>query len=377
MSKSFCKLLYKYITTTDFIKKSYFLGIVYYKKNLKDSSSEIRIFGLPFWKKKFRRGKERFYLLGLLYWRRSSKKKLYNTILEYVEPKYSNIYINFNCSGETYLFLSYIKPSKDSIFIATKKYHKDLCRMMHPEIDCIYLPDIVYLRSLDNNNIYKEEYKGKTFYNILPFNYFVRFEDNLRKGKEVHYCEEICKTIGIEYTKEAKKPIISEETKQNTLMKVKRIGLNLDNFVFLCPESQSNENPKDSFWIDLTDTLYSKGYDIFINTISLKPEYGTGKTCFLTFDEAYYLASLSKKIIGLRSGFIEMLTSNNVPIICYYTDFKNRGLLKSINAERVLKGFSLKKLPNVKPDNIFEFDIKNYTKGEQLDGKSFCYNAGV
>ena len=81
--------------------------------------------------------------------------------------------------------------------------------------------------------------------------------------------------------------------------------------------------------------------------LELKDEYGIGKTCFLTFEEAYYLASLSKCIIGLRSGFIEPLTSiKNLPIFCLYTDFKDRGLLKSISSDVVMKSFSLKKLPN-------------------------------
>lgn len=350
------QIFYKNKSSGDYLKKSYLSGLFYYKENLKTYGKEFRIFGLPFWKKKIKQGLEKYYLFGFKFFQKSSRKLLYNTILKKIHNKYEHIFINFNCSGETYLFLSYINPPSNSVFIATKKYHIDLCRMMHPNIECLYLPDVVNLRSLDN--VYKEKYNGKIFYNILPFNHFIDLEKDLRKGKDVHYCELLCKTIAIKYSKEANLPVISEEIKQSALNKAKRIGLNLENFVFLCPESQSNENPEKDYWINLTDELYARGYDIFINIMSLDPDYGIGKTCFLTFDEAYYIASLSKEIIGLRSGFIEVLTTiKNVAITCLYTNFKDRGKLKPIDAETVLKGFSLKFLPNIHVENIEEVII--------------------
>lgn len=353
MGKTIKQILYKNKSSGDFLKKSYLSGLFYYKENLKTYSKEFRILGIPFWKKKIKQGFEKYYLFAIVFFQKSSRKFLYNTILKEIPNKYEHIFINFNCSGETYLFLSYINPPPNSVFIATRKYHVDLCRMMHPGIECIYLPDVINLRSFDD--IYKEEYKDKTFYNILPFNHFVKLEKDLRQGKDIHYCKAICETMELKYSTEANLPVISEEVKQSALNKANRIGLNLEKFVFLCPESQSNENPAKDYWINLTNEFYTQGYDIFINTMFLDPDYGVGKTCFLTFDEAYYIASLSKQIIGLRSGFIEVLTTiKNVPITCLYTDFKDRGKLKPIDAETVLKGFSLKYLPNVNINNITE-----------------------
>ena len=353
MRKTIKQIFYKNKSSGDYLKKSYVLGLFYYKENIKIYSKEFRIIGLPFWKKKIKQGFEKYYLFGLVVFQKSSRKRLYNTILKEIQNKYEHIFINFNCSGETYLFLSYINPPPNSIFIATRKYHIDLCRMMHPNIECIYLPDIINLRSFDN--VYKEEYKDKTFYNILPFKHFVRLEKNLKNGLDVHYCKEICKTMGVEYSANTKFPTVSENAKNSALDKAKRIGLNLNNFIFLCPESQSNEDPKEDFWKNIINDFYNKGYDVFLNVLEQNPKFGTAKTCFLTFEEVYYIASLSKKIIGLRSGFIEYLTSiKNVPITCYYTDFKDRCKLKPIDAETVLKGFSLKKLPNVEAKNITE-----------------------
>lgn len=353
MNKLIQKVFYKNKSKCDLIKKSFFFGVFYYKHNLENYSSEFRLFGLPILKTKFKMGYKKFYFLGFGFFQQSSRKILYNTLLKELGNQYDNIFINFNCSGETYLFLSYLNPPKNSVFVATKKYHVDLCNMIHPNITCVYLPNVINLRSFDD--VYKECYKNKNFYNVLPFNHFVKLEKRLKTGEDVHYCEEICKTMGVEYSTKALRPQIPKNVKKSAIEKIHRIGLNIENFVFLCPESQSNENPDDKFWIKIVDDLYSKGFDVFLNMLDLKPEYGIAKTCFLTFEEAYYVASLSKKIIGLRSGFIEYLTSiQNIPITCYYTDFKDRGLLPALNVHKVLKGFSLKYLPNVNVNNIKE-----------------------
>ncbi len=353
MLTSIKQIFYKNKIEYDFIKKSYLMGLFYYKKNLINYNKSLRIFGLPILSSKIKLGYEKFYILGIIYFKKTTRNLLYNVINQHVPERYKNIYIHFNCSGETYLFLSYIKPTEDSIFVATKKYHIDLCKMLHPNIECIYLPNILNLRAFDN--VYKENYKNKNFYNVLPFDHFRILEEKIKKGLEVHYCKEICKTIGVEYSTKALLPFISEDIKKSALNKANRIGLNLDNFIFLCPESQSNEDPPGGFWINLVDDLYNSGYDVFLNVLNQNPKFGTAKSCYLTFAEAYYIASLSKKIIGLRSGFIEPLSSiKNVLITCYYTDFKDRGLLKPLSAEQVLNGFSLKALPNINKDLIKE-----------------------
>lgn len=352
------KLIYNKKSNNDYIKIKYFLGLIYYKESLKTFAKEIRLLGLPFFKKKVNKGREKFYFFGFTVFSVDSKRIMYKEIIRRIGKQYANVYINFNCSGETYLYLSYLRPKDSSVFIATQKYHIDLCKMMHPNIDCIYMPEILQLRGFDDT--YEEKYKLWTFYNVLPFNHFVRLEKNLRNGLDIHYCKEICKTMGIEYSANAKLPMIPENAKNSALVKAKRIGLNLNNFIFLCPESQSNENLDDSFWKNIVDDLYNKGYDVFLNVLNLHPKYGIAKTCFLTFEEAYYIASLSKEIIGLRSGFIEYLTSiKNIPITCYYTGFKDRGLLPALDVYKVLTGFSLKKLPNIVVQNINEHIIKN------------------
>ena len=228
---------------------------------------------------------------------------------------------------------------------------------MCPEISCFYIPNLEKLRGFDS--IFKETYKGFNFFNILPMKHFVNLEKRILKGENLHYYNEILKTAGVNSCDfKSQSPIVSERVKQSVLDKVSKIGLNTENFVFLCPESQSNLNPKDCFWADVINRFYSEGFDVFMNVMKLTPLYGTAKTCFLTMEEAYYLASLSKCIVGLRSGVMEPLTAiNDIPILCLYSDFKDRGVLKSIPAEKVMSCFSLKNLPNAS-DNIYEYTFE-------------------
>lgn len=357
MLKNILQNLYKDKSNKSCVKRTYAFGLFYYKENKESYKTEFRFCGLPILKRKISNGKIKYYLLFLNILQKSSRKYLYNKILQKVGSCYKNIYVNYNCSGETYLYLAYLKPAQNSVFIATRKYHIDLCKMMHPDIDCIYMPEILALRSFDD--IYEEEYKNKTFYNILPFKHFVRLENKIHIGEKLHYCKEICKTIGIKPNSKIVSPQVNDKIKAIVLEKTKRISLNLEKFVLLCPESQSNEDLDKEFWINLTKELYGNGYDIFTNALFLKAEYGISKTCFLTLNELYYLASLSKGIICLRSGVIEPLTAiKSVPITCLYTDFKDRGCLKSIKAETVLECFSLKELPNAEKDNIDEIVIQ-------------------
>lgn len=157
------------------IKKIFLFGLIYFKESKSRLSSELRILGFPFFKTNVNYTIEKFYLCGLPVFKKSTKHKLYDIVIDNIENQYTDIYINYNCSGETYLFYSlfkYINQKENDkvLFIACKKYHIDICKMMCPEIKCIYLPELFQIRSIDLQ--FKEEYKGRIFYNILPYKHF-------------------------------------------------------------------------------------------------------------------------------------------------------------------------------------------------------------
>lgn len=75
------------------------------------------------------------------------------------------------------------------------------------------------------------------------------------------------------------------------------------------------------------------------------------------------LCSKAKAIISLRSGLAEFLTEANVPTYILYSKLKNRTPEEQMSASKVLKGFTLSKLPNYK--NI----VKEYIINNQNDYK--------
>ena len=365
MFNSIRKIIYKEKSNERRTKKSYLLGLFYFKQNKITLTCEYGILFLPILRKRYNFGVVNYYFFNIRIFSKSPKKELYRQILKILGDKYKNIFINYSCSGETFLFWKSIEIPENSIIINTKHYHKTLCDLVHPNTNCIYLTNLWNMCPYSG---YLDRYKGHNFYNVLPFSHFVNLEKQLQKGQEIHYYDVIMNAItemGLNVT--TKEPIVSEETKESVLKKVKKIGLDINKFIFLCPESQSNESIEDNLWDNIIEQLNKKGYDVFSNIMIQRPEYGIAKTCFLTLEEAFYLASWSKGVIGLRSGIFELLANiKNIPIVSVYTKFVQRGKLKEMASEKVLTGFTLTKLPNVNVNNLFEYDINKISERDLL-----------
>ena len=87
---------------------------------------------------------------------------------------------------------------------------------------------------------------------------------------------------------------------------------------------------------------------------------------FLTYEESIELAKYAKAIIGMRSGFLECLSQNNVPLVALYTDFPERPGFKRLKSDKVLSGFSIAELPNVNKDLLFEYDVSAFTNEDEI-----------
>ena len=132
------------------------------------------------------------------------------------------------------------------------------------------------------------------------------------------------------------KPVITKEIKASALAKIKR--LKIKKFIFMVPSANFVLKLEDSFWNGLSEKLRMNGYDIFINS----PD--------LTIAEAFYIASLSKGIIGLRCGFTEVLSILPIPKYIIYTPCKH---FDWVDIEEKL---TLKKYPCVNVKTIFEYN---------------------
>ena len=127
------------------------------------------------------------------------------------------------------------------------------------------------------------------------------------------------------------------------LNKLKKSGLNINKFIFVSPDALSIYPLSNHFWEELEANLKHKGYDIFVNSKAF------------TITEAKIIASYSKGIIGMRSGFIETLLELNKPMHIIYTPM----LINNMPADKFCKAHSLVFYPYTKKELIFEYENQN------------------
>lgn len=300
---------------------------------------------------------------------RESFKKRYS---KFIDERHDDVYILNSNSGEAYLFLAYFSKfilnngSKNPLIVAQKMYHIDLIKMLCPQIPYVYIPSIKNLIPCE-----MFEAGSQRFFIMFPPKYYADLERDIHKNPNVtiHYLSRILEILKISTKNNtAQVPIPSSEVELEMLKKVDAIGLNLNKFIFVSPDAQSNPSLSNEFWSRLSEEMERLGYNLFFNTVPFESNLKNVKTCFLSFEEAYVLSQRSKGIIALRSGFVELLsTIKNLPIICLYTPFKKRGSLESMPAGTVLKSFTLKLLPNIDIQNIHEFDMFKTSENELLE----------
>ncbi len=292
--------------------------------------------------------------------------------LKGVKERYDDVYILDANSGEIYLFLVYFlnaymkkNVSKKILLVATKKYHIDLIETICPEIPYIFRKK---LRKNINADMFN--YDGINFHMIFKHGHFKRIDKELHnKNDDLNYFKAIKERLNIKDSEiEMRKAVISEEIRKSVYEKAKKNGLNINNFIFVSPEANSCQKLPESFWIKLINKYREYGYDIYLNLMGDANNYNgcEFKSFDLSYKEAYALAENAKKIIALRSGFIEYLIQTNIPMDVLYTAFSCSYIFDNVTAEYVLKGFSLKNLPYINKDIIREYVISDNSYEELL-----------
>jgi len=327
-----------------------------------DENKKIKICNFTISQKTVKNGILKQTILGILI----KNKNIYEDFAKRYSKEtegFDNIIILRGNSGEIYLFLTYLlKPFlkkngiKKPLLIGTKKYHLNLIKMIQPQAKYCYIEKMPALKTTFMNTC------GKSFYTILTSNHFNKVKYNIKTKPlgTVHYLYSIAEELGIsESDFDFEQIKISPEAKEFVYKKIKEIGLNIDKFVFVAPEAYTCKELPQDFWNNLLKEIKAKGYDIFLNIMKETEKYLEidYKSCFLTYEEAFYLASISKSFISLRSGLTESLMQVNVPIITFYTDFRD-----GLSVEYNYHGYCLNKMPCANKSNIFEYKIKDVNK---------------
>lgn len=283
-----------------------------------------------------------------------SRKVRFFNMEEYIE--YDNIIIFNTHLGEAHFFVSHLlipflrkNSDKKTLLVFEYKNFEDLIDMFN--LDCPYKvagkqfeAEVIHLKlKKPDLNIYKM--------NSFDFDRTVKHVTELQ-SKYFHIDKN-----EMEY----QKINVSEDVVQRMLEKVKKTKLNLDNFIFIAPESSFFRSLDNKFWKKLINKLKQKGYDIYMNSKWFK-----GKNTKLTLQEAYALADISKGIISVRSGFSEVLTQASAPLFSLVKNCRPLFWNEKDNKEWH-NYFDLLKYPDVDKSKTFNFDLRFINDDEVID----------
>lgn len=262
-------------------------------------------------------------------------------------------------SGETYLFLGILSDFlakeriSDYVLVVNSEWKRRLCMFLSPKSRCYKIDCDLFV-----HDILKFTEGDVTLYNIFPTTHYLNQDKRIVDNKKTHYYDCVCRTLGVPRN-DVLKPSVSEvaSNKVNEILSSKNIDPS--KIVILCPEANSCSELTKDFWETLSLDLMKRGYIVFLN--SSDPKYvSCSISIFLTHEELFCLAQQAAAVVGLRSGLIEILASSGTRIFTFYGGFPERGLLKAMSADDVLRGFSLKKLPGLPYSKIFEYSLAQF-----------------
>ena len=369
--------------TSDYITaerhQSFFGGIITTIKindlYSESSNKEIKFLGKSILCRKEKNNYRDYYIFNKKICSISLINEFGRKYLKYIKKDHDDIYILRANMGEIYLTLTYIintliekNKSKKPLIVATRRYHIDLIKMICPNIPFVYIHNI-------RIKINQDEFKIKNFKFHLLYchSHFKQVEIDIKENElgTHHYFKSILNRFDITAENiQMNKIILLLESSKNMQNKIKKLGLNLEKFVFIAPEAQSCKLYDEEFWGSLIKELKDKGYDVFVNLIANKnylKNIVDFKTCDLSLSEAFALAKKAKRIVSLRSGFTEFLLQTETPIDVLYTKFRHRHLFDDMDIDHVISGFGITKIPYIDKSKIREFNTFEMSK-EQIIG---------
>lgn len=195
---------------------------------------------------------------------------------------------------------------------------------------------------------------------IFDFEYYLRTDFAMKQGG--HYLTSMQAWLSVQ---EMSERLLEWEKKESLISGVKEeaklLGLDLENFIFLAPKANSMRE-KDALFDEILSFAKENEIDVYVNLApgDLFTSSYPYKNSALSMEGALYLASHAKAVIGLRSGFLELLTLSKVPIFALYTQL----FRDDISSCEVREGYSLKKFPGINQDLVFEYDFTNTSDDE-------------
>lgn len=197
-------------------------------------------------------------------------------------------------------------------------------------------------------------------------NRFLDLREMIMLGTGIHFTKYIAKSLHIGSCSKIRSPNFDEHIVRTAEQKAKEIGLNINNFIFLCPDATTASTLRESFWVKVGEILRSKGFDILINSYPEKPWHGRFKRADLSIMEALYLASKSKGCIALASGFVVCMAAMEITRIILYTQ-QTPTVGYRMNANEMLSAYAMRDIPGAITNNLYEINADSMYESDLLD----------
>ncbi len=365
MGKLFCKKKFK----NNYFVSRYLFGILLVKKHVNSLYKKFYLLKLPIVQE------YKFHVNGkkvkkITFFNLISRHRLYyKTIIDSIDKahKYDHIYFFRHNIGEWYVFLKSLPTLVDKdhvtnpLIVTCEKKYVELSAFLCPHYNVMQ----VLLNYSEMDFFTTREMSVINSQHIhIPFR--KKFEDFRLEFLQKSFSEKylfshyMCEKFGLDaHHLNFKLPSFSLKSKEMCQKKVQSAGLNINHFIFISTKARSIYPLPQMFWENIVIRLKNMGYDIYCNDDFTLSNGEKLKNVSLSFEEVCYLASLSKGIIALRSGLIDLFaTIENVPMFVFYTYFP---WTNSLDAADMMKIYTLKQFNHT--GNIHEYDMdKNNAK---------------
>ena len=269
---------YKYINSSDKIKKTILVYLLFWNKVLRNKIRE-------------------YY-----------RKKGFLDLLNLVNTKYKNDYVFFtrNGIGDLYFILSIMREFKKRhtgriILIIDKPNLYDYIKSFNVVDEIIASKELKYMQGF--TPLQRKVRKKQINYLFFPY-----------RGKKPNFifADSYCNLLDLPLNTKRVEPNLSKENIQNALQEYKKLNISPKKTIILIPESVMFDyrllNTK--FWIKLAQKIEQSGYNVVFN--SKNKAFKNFKHTFLKINDFICFAQQARHIISFRSGISDLLAGMGI-----------------------------------------------------------------
>lgn len=262
-----------------------------------------------------------------------------------IKEDYDVAFIIHTHMGEATMLFAYIISAlikknkyKNPLFILTKKYHFDVVNILYPKAKCIY-KDWFYDSTLNAGENIVIQFNNRTHYILFPSKSITTILKTLGQEHVIDLYTKFIDMTRLECTKP--RINIDKKQKKTVIKKLLDAGYDPEKLIILCPEALTYKSINNDWWLSLISEIEKLGLQVYINAGYLPIKLMEAAELKFTVEELFIAASISKGVIGLRSGMMDLLALLDIPVCTLYTEFS----WMSNMSDLCYKSYNLSQMP--------------------------------